>query len=95
VVHLPAALISPEVRPPAWMGPPAEVFRSGAGGRADAATDWLGTALRFAAGPEPAPGPARKSVTQSVPEPAREPVAQYVPEPAREQQPERLPSRDR
>ena len=60
--------------------------------RADAATDWLGTALRFAAGPEPAPEPARESVPEpsgesvagSVPEPAREPVAQYVPEPARE-----------
>ena len=93
-VHLPAALISPEVRPPAWMGPPGEVFRSGAGGRAeapDAATDWLGTALRFAAGPEPAPEPAR----ESVPQPAREPVARSVPEPAREQQPERLPTRDR
>ena len=84
-VHLPAALISPEVRPPAWMGPPGEVFRSGAGGQPGepaSATDWLGTALRFAAGPEPAPEPARKSVAQSVPQPARESAAQPVPGPA-------------
>jgi signal transduction histidine kinase len=98
-VHLPAALISPEVKPPAWMGPPGEVFRSGTGGRPDepaAATDWLGTALRFAAGPEPVPGPVRESVPgpvresvpgpvrESVPGPVRESVAPSVPEPARE-----------
>ena len=78
-VHLPAALISPEVRPPAWMGPPGEVFRSGNGGRAGspaAAGDPLGTAPRFAAGPEPAPEPAPQS--------APEPVPQAAPEPARE-----------
>ena len=33
-VHLPASLISPEVRPPAWMGPADEVLRCAAGGRA-------------------------------------------------------------
>jgi hypothetical protein len=57
-VYLPAALIVPEVQPPAWMGPSGEVLRTGTGGRAGApaeATDPLGTALRFAAGPEPAP----------------------------------------
>ena len=57
-VRLPAALMSPEVRPPAWMGPAGEVLRSGTGGGAGApaaATGRLGTAPRFAAGPEPAP----------------------------------------
>ena len=56
-VHLPAALISPEVKPPAWMGPSGEVLRSGAGeaGAPAEVTDPLGTAPRFAAGPEPAP----------------------------------------
>ena len=59
-VCLPAALISPEVKPPAWMGPSGEVFRSGTGGRAAApapAGDPMGTAPRFAAGPESAPEP--------------------------------------
>lgn len=57
-VHLPAALISPEVKPPAWMGPAGDVLRTGTGGRAGApaeATDPMGTAPRFAAGPESAP----------------------------------------
>jgi hypothetical protein len=61
------------------------VFCSGDGGQAGepgSATDWLGTALRFAAGPEPAPQPARESAAQSVPQPARESVAQPVPGPA-------------
>ena len=92
-VHLPASLISPEVRPPAWMGPADEVLRSAAGARAGAAAaaaDPLHTAPRFAAGPEPAPQPAR----EAAPQPAREPALQPAPEPAREQQPEFLPSRD-
>ena len=57
-VYLPAALIVPEVKPPAWMGPSGEVLRSGAAQRAGGpaeATDPLGTAPRFAAGPESAP----------------------------------------
>ena len=57
-VHLPAALVSPEVKPPAWMGPSGEVLRSGTGGRASSPaefTDPLGTAPRFGAEPESAP----------------------------------------
>ncbi len=96
-VHLPAALISPEVRPPAWMGPPAEVFRSGNGGRAGspaAAGDPLGTVPRFAAGPEPAPEPAPQSAPEPVPQAAPEPAREPARESAREQEPERLSSRD-
>jgi signal transduction histidine kinase len=62
-VHLPAALISPEVKPPAWMGLPGQVLNPGTGGRAGppaAAADPLHTAPRFAAGPEPAPESARE-----------------------------------
>jgi signal transduction histidine kinase len=62
-VHLPAALISPEIKPPAWMGLPGQAVRSGTGGRAGppaAAADPLHKAPRFAAGPEPAPEPARE-----------------------------------
>ena len=31
-IHLPAALISPKVKPPAWMGPAGDVLRTGTGG---------------------------------------------------------------
>jgi signal transduction histidine kinase len=59
-VHLPASLISPEVRLPAWMGGSSgDALRSGAAARAGAAAaaeDPLCTAQRFAAGPESAPG---------------------------------------
>ena len=92
-VHLPAALISPEVKPPAWMGPSGEVFRSRTGEQAGApaaATARLGTAPRFAAGPEPAFTPGPEPAFTAGPEPAPQPV----PEPAREQQPEPLPVRD-
>ena len=88
-VHLPAALMSPEVKPPAWMGPAGEVLRPGTGGSAGApapAADPLYTSPRFAAGPEPAPQAAREPALQAAPRSAREP--------AREQQPEFLPSRD-
>jgi signal transduction histidine kinase len=57
-IHLPAPLMSPEVRLPAWMGPSGEALRSGAGpgaGAPAAAGDPLFSAPRFAAGPVPVP----------------------------------------
>jgi signal transduction histidine kinase len=85
-VHLPAALISPEVRLPAWMGPSGDALRSGAAARAGAAAaaeDRLCTAQRFAAGPE------------SAPEHSPEFAEEHSPESAQEYQPERLSVRDR
>ncbi|MGH3068050.1 MAG: sensor histidine kinase [Streptosporangiaceae bacterium] len=57
-VHLPASLMSPEVKLPAWMGPSGQVPQTGAGARAGvpaARGDPLFSAPRFAAGPESAP----------------------------------------
>ncbi|HEY7920502.1 MAG TPA: nitrate- and nitrite sensing domain-containing protein [Streptosporangiaceae bacterium] len=55
-IYLPAALMSPEVKLPGWMGPSAAALRPAAGARAGAPDgDPLCSAPRFAAGPEPAP----------------------------------------
>jgi signal transduction histidine kinase len=78
-IYLPAPLMSPEVNLPAWMGPPGEALRSGAGARTSVPDeDLLCSAPRFAAGPE------QSVPEQSVPE-------QSVPE----HSPERLAARDR
>jgi signal transduction histidine kinase len=70
-VHLPASLISPEIRLPAWMGPSGDALRAGATARAGAsavAGDPLCTTPRFAAGPE------------SAEEYGQEPAEEYQPE---------------
>ena len=56
-ICLPAALMSPEVKLPAWMGPSGAALRSGAVASGAASDqDPLFSAPRFAAGPESAPG---------------------------------------